>query len=77
MMPRVIEIGVTVDELAARRLRIERTKRFELPDRVPAIPAIAHEDFKKMTRTQGNISFVRTGEVTKYANTMLVAGVVF
>jgi D-ribose pyranase len=38
---------------------------------------IAHEDFKKMTRTQNNISFVRTGEATKYANTMLVAGVVF
>ena len=38
---------------------------------------ISHEDFKKMTRTQSNISFVRTGEATKYANTMLVAGVVF
>lgn len=41
------------------------------------VQKISHEDFKKMTRTQSNISFVRTGEATKYANTMLVAGVVF
>jgi len=42
-----------------------------------SLQKIAHEDFKKLTRTQNNISFVRTGEATKYANTMLVAGVVF
>jgi uroporphyrinogen-III decarboxylase len=36
----VIEIGVPVDELAARRERVERTRRFERPDRVPVIPAI-------------------------------------
>jgi hypothetical protein len=38
----VIEIGVPVDELAARRERVEKTRRFERPDRVAVIPAIAH-----------------------------------
>jgi uroporphyrinogen-III decarboxylase len=36
----LIEIGVPVDELAARRERVERTRRFERPDRVPVIPTI-------------------------------------
>jgi len=36
----VIEIGVPVDELEARRERVERTRRFESPDRVPVIPAV-------------------------------------
>ncbi|HSQ79036.1 MAG TPA: uroporphyrinogen decarboxylase family protein [Candidatus Bathyarchaeia archaeon] len=36
----MIEIGVSVDELEARRERVERTRRFERPDRVPVIPAI-------------------------------------
>ena len=38
----IIEIGVTVEELAARQERVTKTKRFEEPDRVPVIPAIAH-----------------------------------
>jgi uroporphyrinogen-III decarboxylase len=38
----VIEIGVTIEEIGARRARVEATKRFETPDRVPVIPAIAH-----------------------------------
>ena len=52
LMPRIIEIGVTVDELAARRTRIDQTKRFELPDRVPVIPAIAHRFLVPMTGTR-------------------------
>jgi uroporphyrinogen-III decarboxylase len=38
----VIEIGVTVEEIEARRARVEAARRFEQPDRVPVIPAIAH-----------------------------------
>jgi uroporphyrinogen-III decarboxylase len=38
--PPVIEIGVPVEELDARRERVERARRFERPDRVPVIPAI-------------------------------------
>jgi len=37
----VIEIDVPVEELAARRERVERTRRFERPDRVAVIPALA------------------------------------
>jgi len=39
--PSVIEIGVPVEELAARRERVERTRRFERPDRVAVIPSVA------------------------------------
>ena len=41
-MSSVIEINVSVDELSAREERVTRTRRFEEPDRVPVIPAIAH-----------------------------------
>ncbi len=41
-MTDVIEIDVPVEELEARRLRVEKAKRFALPDRVPVIPALAH-----------------------------------
>lgn len=38
----MIEIGVPVEEIEARRARVEAARRFERPDRVPVIPAIAH-----------------------------------
>jgi uroporphyrinogen-III decarboxylase len=41
-MANVIEIGVTVEEIEARRERIEAARLFEEPDRVPVLPAIAH-----------------------------------
>jgi len=41
-MPDVIEIAVPMEEIEARRERVARTKRFETPDRVPVIPALAH-----------------------------------
>jgi uroporphyrinogen decarboxylase len=41
-MAKVIEIGVSVDEIEARQERVTRTKNFETPDRVPVIPALAH-----------------------------------
>ena len=36
----MIEIGVPVEELEARRERVEKARRFESPDRVPVIPSI-------------------------------------
>jgi uroporphyrinogen decarboxylase len=42
MNGRVIEIGVTVEEIEARRTRVETTLRFGTPDRVPVQPAIGH-----------------------------------
>ncbi len=41
-MPQPIEIAIPIEEIAARKERVERAKRFETPDRVPVIPAIAH-----------------------------------
>ena len=38
----VIEIGITAEEIEKRRLRVQKAKRFETPDRIPVIPAIAH-----------------------------------
>jgi Uroporphyrinogen decarboxylase (URO-D) len=36
----VIEIGVPVEDIAARRARVEKVRRFERPDRVPVIPSL-------------------------------------
>jgi uroporphyrinogen decarboxylase len=41
-MPEVIEIGVPQDEIDRRCERVTKAKRFEEPDRVPVIPALAH-----------------------------------
>lgn len=41
-MPHIIEIAVPIEEIEARRLRLEKARRFEAPDRVPVIPALAH-----------------------------------
>jgi uroporphyrinogen decarboxylase len=41
-VPEVIEIAVPVEEIAARRERLAAVRRFEAPDRVPCIPAVAH-----------------------------------
>ena len=41
------------------------------------IKKVSHEKFKELTRVNGNITFVRTGEATPYANIILVSGVTF
>jgi D-ribose pyranase len=41
------------------------------------IKKISHEKFKTHVATLPNTSFVRTGETTKYANIILIAGVTF
>ena len=41
-MTQVIEIGVPIEEIAARKERVTKARRFEEPDRVPVMPAIAH-----------------------------------
>jgi uroporphyrinogen-III decarboxylase len=41
-MPKVIEIDVPIEEIEARRERVETARRFEEPDRVPVLPAVAH-----------------------------------
>jgi uroporphyrinogen decarboxylase len=51
-MPSIIEIAVPVEEIEARRERVEAVRRFEVPDRVPVIPAIAHRFLIPMVGTQ-------------------------
>lgn len=41
-MAEIIEIAVPIEEIEARRERVAKAQRFETPDRVPVIPAIAH-----------------------------------
>jgi uroporphyrinogen decarboxylase len=48
-MAGVIEIGVPIEEIEARRARVETAKRFETPDRVPVLPALGHRYLVPMT----------------------------
>ncbi|MGQ9629421.1 MAG: uroporphyrinogen decarboxylase family protein [bacterium] len=41
-MAEIIEIGVPIEEIEERKGRVAKAKRFEEPDRVPVMPAIAH-----------------------------------
>jgi D-ribose pyranase len=41
------------------------------------VKKVNHEKFKEITRNGGNITFVRTGEATPYANIILISGVTF
>lgn len=41
------------------------------------IKRIPHEEFKAIIHRDANITFVRTGEMTPYANIILVSGVTF
>lgn len=41
------------------------------------IKKVSHEKFKELTRAGGNITFVRTGEATPFANIILISGVTF
>lgn len=41
-MTKIIEIALPIDQIEARKQRVEQAKRFGTPDRVPVIPAIAH-----------------------------------
>jgi uroporphyrinogen-III decarboxylase len=63
-MPDVIEIGVPVEEIAARAERVARARRFEATDRVPVIPAI---NYRFLLPAIG----VRFGDYYRDAETML------
>ncbi len=41
------------------------------------VETVAHEQFKDLTNSAGNVFFVRTGEATPYANIILISGVTF
>ncbi len=41
------------------------------------VQTITHQEFKDLGWSNGNVTFVRTGEATPYANIALIAGVTF
>jgi D-ribose pyranase len=84
--PFVDAVKVILEELCVERAIIasEMTKvnapvYGRLTELLKGLPVrkVSHEKLKEISRTAGNISFVRTGEATKYANVILVAGVAF
>jgi uroporphyrinogen decarboxylase len=48
----VIEIGISIEEIAVRRKRVETARRFGTPDRVPVLPAVAHRFLIPVTGTR-------------------------
>ena len=73
------EMKVEEAIVAYEMQRISKPFYEEVQNLLAGIPIkkISHEKFKELTRSDVNISFVRTGEATKYSNLILVAGVVF
>lgn len=51
-MKPVIEIGISIKEIAVRRNRVETARRFGTPDRVPVLPAVAHRFLVPVTGTR-------------------------
>jgi uroporphyrinogen decarboxylase len=51
-MKDVIEIGISIEDIAVRRDRVETARRFGTPDRVPVLPAIAHRFLVPLTGTR-------------------------
>ena len=41
-MASVLEIGIPIEEIDSRRERVRKARHFEVPDRIPVIPAVAH-----------------------------------
>jgi D-ribose pyranase len=70
-----VESAIVTEEMASISPRILRGVEAALPG-VP-IRRIPHAELKTFAATAHNISFVRTGEATKFANMVLTAGVVF
>jgi D-ribose pyranase len=86
-IPRFLDVlDVVLEELEVERVIIasemqERSAGLyrQVLDRFKTVDVqrVSHESFKEMTRADGNVAFVRTGEATPYANVILIAGVTF
>ena len=70
-----VESAIVTDEMQ----RVSSNVFNAVKDLMPEIQleSVSHTRFKEMTRASGNVSFVRTGELTPYANIILVSGVTF
>jgi D-ribose pyranase len=70
-----IEEAIVAQEMERVNNRTYRELQ-KILDGIP-IKKVPHQKFKHLIRTEPNVSFVRTGEATKYSNVILVSGVVF
>ncbi|MFZ2324348.1 MAG: D-ribose pyranase [Ignavibacteriaceae bacterium] len=70
-----IEEAIVTNELVKGNLKLYKDINKMLDG--AKIKKVSHEKFKEITRNGGNLAFVRTGEVTPYANIILISGVTF
>lgn len=70
-----IEAAVITDELVSSGSALYREIKEQLPD--IELKTVSHEEFKQLIKNNQNVSFVRTGEATPFANIILVSGVTF
>lgn len=71
----VVEEAIIATEMITKNKDVYK-KIIELLNGIK-IKKVSHEKFKEINRNGGNISFVRTGEATPYANIILISGVNF
>lgn len=70
-----VESAIVTDEMEQISPQIYREVKKSL-NTIP-VEKMSHERFKEFAATTSNISFVRTGEATKFSNLILIAGVIF
>jgi D-ribose pyranase len=70
-----VEKAVIAEEIFAKNNGL--LKEIESLLKGVEIQQVTHEKFKDLTRKNGTIVFVRTGEASPYANIILTAGVTF
>jgi D-ribose pyranase len=70
-----VESAIVTDEMIKISPNIYKDIKKSLKN-IP-IKNISHEQFKAFVVSTSNISFVRTGEATKFSNLILITGVIF
>ena len=86
-IPRFLDtVRVVLQELEVERAIVATEMRVRNPSihddlmkmlKGTPVRAVPHNELKRITTRNGNITFVRTGESTPFANIILVAGVTF
>jgi D-ribose pyranase len=70
-----IEGAIIAEEMLEKSPHMYETVRAALP--AVEIQNVTHAQFKQITRRDNDIAFVRTGEITPFANIILISGVTF
>jgi D-ribose pyranase len=70
-----VDSAIIAKEMEHANSPVYRTLKKLLPG--VKIRKVSHEEFKTLTDSKGNVTFVRTGEATPYANVILISGVTF